>query len=228
MTVRRLLLTAAGMAGIAAALTVLTPSFPVMAEVLAHPQRSADQAGPDTVVLAAVGLLAWSCWAWGALGLVLTAASALPGVLGRAARAAVRAVLPAGARRSAAVLLGVGLGVAGPVVGIALPVGPASAAVLSTVPDWPSAPSGADVRTGDTVPDWPRDAPSDPGRHVVVRGECLWSIAETRLQQDRGRPPSDGEVAAAVQAWWAANDAVIGPDPDRLFPGQVLLPPGSP
>jgi hypothetical protein len=32
-------------------------------------------------------------------------------------------------------------------------------------------------------------------------------------------------VAAAVQAWWRTNAAVIGPDPDLLLPGQVLQPP---
>jgi nucleoid-associated protein YgaU len=32
-------------------------------------------------------------------------------------------------------------------------------------------------------------------------------------------------VAAAVDAWWHANAAVIGPDPDLLLPGQVLRPP---
>src|SRR5688500_13047794 len=106
MTVRRLLLTTAAMTALAAALDVLTPAFPVMAEAVAHPQRTADGTGPDALVLAAAGLLAWLTWAWGALGLVLTAASALPGFLGAAARFAVHVVLPAGARRSAAVVLG--------------------------------------------------------------------------------------------------------------------------
>jgi hypothetical protein len=32
-------------------------------------------------------------------------------------------------------------------------------------------------------------------------------------------------VAAATHAWWQANVDVIGPDPDRLLPGQVLVPP---
>ena len=38
MSVRRLLLTAATMAGIATALAVLAPPFPVMTDALAHPQ----------------------------------------------------------------------------------------------------------------------------------------------------------------------------------------------
>jgi nucleoid-associated protein YgaU len=63
---------------------------------------------------------------------------------------------------------------------------------------------------------------------VVVRGDCLWHIAADRLRQQQGRAPTDGEVALAVRAWWTANAAVIGPDPDLLLPGQVLRPPSPP
>src|SRR3954451_1168637 len=131
MSIRRLLLTAAAMAAIAVALTALAPPFPAMAEALTDPQRTVDRAGADTVVLAGAGLLAWLCWSWGALGLVLTAASALPGVLGAVARTALHVVLPAGARRSAAVLLGLGLGVAGPLLATALPSAPTASAAAT-------------------------------------------------------------------------------------------------
>jgi hypothetical protein len=50
-------------------------------------------------------------------------------------------------------------------------------------------------------------------------------VAE-RLLNEGGTPPTDGEIARAVQAWWTTNADVIGADPDRLFPGQVLRPPG--
>jgi hypothetical protein len=244
MSIRRLLLTAAAMAAIAAALTTLAPAFPAMTEALAHPQRTADRTGADALVLAGAGLLAWLCWAWGALGLALTAASAIPGLLGSGARAALYVVLPAGARRSAALLLGLGLGVAGPVFATALPSAPAAAAAVgdgtaspvnrpsAAVPDWPG-PSLA-VGTDDAVPDWPGapapdTAPAHPlGSHVVVRGDCLWSVAEVWLLEEQGRAPSASEVAVAVQVWWSTNRAVIGPDPDRLLPGQVLEPPRPP
>jgi hypothetical protein len=72
------------------------------------------------------------------------------------------------------------------------------------------------------VPDWP--AAVDDA-HVVLRGECLWDIAAADLVRRSGAPPTDGEVAAAVDAWWHANADVIGPDPDLLLPGQVLRPP---
>ena len=119
MSIRRLVATAAAMALIAGALAALTPDLSSMAGTLASAQRTADTAGPDVLVMSAAGLLAWAVWGWGALGLALTAASALPGMLGGAARLALHVVLPAGARRGAALALGLGLGVAGPLLGTA-------------------------------------------------------------------------------------------------------------
>ena len=224
MSIRRLGVTAAVMALVAAALAWLTPDFSAIGGALATAQRTADTAGPDALVISAAGLLAWAVWAWGALGLLLTAASALPGILGGAARVAVHVVLPAGARRSAALALGLGLGVAGPLLGTAALITPTPAAAADAwtpatgVPDWPApAPQGP-------APDWPTAAAS-VGSHVVVRGDCLWHIASDRLLAQQGRTPTDGEVAAATQAWWRANASVIGPDPDVLLPGQVLAPP---
>ena len=231
MTARRLLGTAIGMALIAGALAVLTPSVGDSWSALRHPQATADQVGPDVLVLHLTGLLAWLVWAWGVTGLTLTAASALPGSAGRLASGTLRRVLPAGARRVAAVALGVGLGLAPPVLGVA--IGPAGGTAVAQesaqgpsnealVPDWPVTPLPA---AGD-LPDWPQ-APA-AGEHVVVRGDCLWDIAERRLATSAGRDPGPAEVAAAVRAWWQANADVIGADPDRLLPGQVLRPPALP
>jgi nucleoid-associated protein YgaU len=234
MSVVRLATTAVAMAVVGLLLRALTPDFGDMAEALTAPQRTADTAGPDVLVLAAAAVLAWTVWAWGALGLALTAASALPGLVGQAARSLSHAVLPAGARRGAALLLGVGLGVAGPLVSTVtgvVPLPAATAAPTAGAPDWPeqSPPLG--------VPDWPAVSPSvaappdwpagpEAGdQHVVVRGDCLWHIAAERLLDQLDRPPTDGEVARAVHAWWTANADVIGPDPDSLLPGQVLRPP---
>jgi hypothetical protein len=236
MSVRRLLLTTTGMAGIAWALAGLVPDVPVMTDVLGHPQHTADTSGADTLVLAAVGVLAWLVWAWGTLGLALTAISALPGVLGTAAGNVLRVVLPAGARRTAALALGVSLGVTGPFVATAWPTAAAAAAVardaapdwpVVSPADWPLAAAPATTTDRGTVPDWPRTSPtSATDVHVVVRGDCLWSIAEAGLARDHRRVPSAGEVADAVTAWWSANDTVIGPDPDVLLPGQILRGPG--
>jgi nucleoid-associated protein YgaU len=242
MSIRRLVTTTAVMALVGVLLSALTPSFAEMAASLATPQRTADTVGPDALVLSAAGLLAWTVWAWGALGLALTAATALPGVLGGCADLAVRVVLPAGARRAAALTLGLGLGVAGPLLGTAvqLVAVPAAAAPTAPVPDWPGHPDPAapgPAAIPPAVPDWPvppgagapapvPDWPADS--HVVLRGDCLWHIAAGRLQQGLGRPPTDAEVAHDVRAWWTANAHVIGPDPDVLLPGQVLRPPDRP
>src|SRR3954462_9638006 len=137
---------------------------------------------------------------WGVLGLALTAASALPGMVGGAARLATHVVLPAGPPRTPALVLGLGLGVAPPLAGVATTVlaTPAVAAVPAAgVPDWPAArPSdhrAQEPTVDDPVPDWPYTAPVLPqgGEHVVMRGDCLWHIAESRLLASSGAPPTD-------------------------------------
>jgi nucleoid-associated protein YgaU len=238
MSIRRLLVTAAAMAVVAAVLGELTPPLPVITGTLTAAQRTVDTQGPDVLITSAAGLLAWAVWIWGALGLSLTAASALPGVAGGAARLALQVALPAGARRSAALLLGLGLGVTAPLAGAALPgLGPAASATApaaEAVPDWPLLSPPAETAP---VSDWPTAAappavPSQPspaaGERVVVRGDCLWHIAADSLRGQLGRPPTEGEVATAVHVWWIANADVIGPDPDLLLPGQVLRPPPGP
>jgi nucleoid-associated protein YgaU len=251
MSVRRLVSTTTAMAAVAWVLALLTPSFAEMTHALLSAQRTADSAGAEALVLAGAGLLAWGVWAWGALGLLLTAVSALPGALGDAADTLTGVVLPRGARRGAALALGIGLGVAGPLAGTTLVVvtAPAASADVTSapVPDWPGALPGHGAlpdRPGDTggatgpvpgpaaapsavpaLPDWP--APPAAGDHVVVRGDCLWDIAAAHLSGHLGRAAAAPEIARATSAWWAANAAVIGPDPDVLLPGQVLRPPSA-
>jgi hypothetical protein len=243
MSIRRLAVAGLAMALIAVALAALTPGLSAMAGSLTAPQRTVDTAGPDALVISAVGLAAWAIWAWGALGLTLTAGSALPGMAGALARVVLHAVLPVGARRSAALALGLGIGVAAPLLGTAtaLVATPASAAApawsTGDVPDWPVAVPDGTRAVPDrsapaahpeaAVPDWPTGERA-AGSQVVVRGDCLWHIAAARLMEIRGNNPTDGEVAAEVQAWWTANADVIGPDPDLLLPGQVLRPPAAP
>ncbi|NEK85352.1 LysM peptidoglycan-binding domain-containing protein [Blastococcus saxobsidens] len=242
MSVLRLLGTALGMSAIAACLTALAPSLAESVGALSVPQATVDAAGADVLVLHLVGLLAWLAWAWGALGLLLTAASALPGLAGDLAAGTVRRVLPAGARRAAAIALGIGLGIAPPALGVAAGAVDgttttqelARPTVRSAVPDW--AASTVPERQPTHVPDWAAPAPAGvpdwpqvaAGEHVVVRGDCLWSIAERRLAAGTGSEPTSAEVAVAVRAWWQANADVIGPDPDLLLPGQVLRPPVLP
>ena len=208
MSVRRLVLTTVAMAVVALLLGRLAPAFPDAVAALTRAQRTVDTEGADALLVAAAGLAAWAVWAWGALGLLLAAASVAPGFVGRVAALLARVVLPAGARRGAAVALGLGL--ATPLlVGAVVPV---ERIVLVAAPT-------------PAVPDWPAEAPDT---HVVVPGDCLWTIAADRLRTTHEAPPTDADVASAVQGWWSVNADVIGPDADLILPGQVLRPPDRP
>lgn len=58
---------------------------------------------------------------------------------------------------------------------------------------------------------------------VVVRGDSLWSIVGERL----GPLATDADIAAAWPAWFEVNREIIGDDPSRLVPGQVLVAPSD-
>ena len=236
MSIRRLLGTTAAMAAAAVGLRAVTPDLAAVGDAGLDLQQAVDAAGAETVLLSGIAALAWAVWLWGALGLILTALSALPGVAGTIARALTRCLLPAGARRAAALALGVGLVTSAPLVAGCTPASgalPQAVAVASAqgpaapahgpVADWPetSAPTPA-PSTPAAAPDWPAPVRDE---HVVLRGECLWDIAAADLARRTGGSPTDDDVATAVDAWWHANAAVIGPEPDLLLPGQVLRPP---
>ncbi|MGY1693468.1 LysM peptidoglycan-binding domain-containing protein [Geodermatophilus sp. SYSU D00814] len=229
----RLVATTAVMAAVAAGLRALTPDLPALPASGLDLQHVVDTSGPETLLLTGVAALAWLVWAWGALGLALTALSALPGLAGAAARVLLRGLLPASGRRAAALALGIGLVAAPALTACTTTAGapvvvPAADTRAPAVPDWPlRAPPLA-------VPDWPAPpgpaaVPDRPGpataEHVVLRGECLWSIAEADLRARTGRHPTGAQTLAAVDRWHTANAAVIGDDPDLLLPGQVLRPP---
>lgn len=64
-----------------------------------------------------------------------------------------------------------------------------------------------------------RGAASEP--LVVRRGDTLWDLAARCL----GPEATDEEIAAEWPRWYAVNRDVVGPDPDRILPGQQLVPP---
>jgi hypothetical protein len=81
-----------------------------------------------------------------------------------------------------------------------------------------------------SLPRRPGPHPDPAGAHVagprsvvVSPGDSLWRIAAADL------PPgaSPARVCAHWHALYAANRAVIGPDPDRIEPGQHLFLPGK-
>ena len=65
--------------------------------------------------------------------------------------------------------------------------------------------------------------PAQREAHVVIvqPGDTLWAIAQRSLPSGS----SDAEIARSCAAWFAANHAVIGADPDLIFPHQHLHPP---
>jgi nucleoid-associated protein YgaU len=248
--------TCVAMAGTGWLLAALGPDTEQVRRAVTTPQALVDTAGPDALLLVAAATAGWLCWAWGALGLLLTGLSALPGAAGRAAGLLLVVVLPAGARRAAAVAVGLSLAAAGPAaVGAACQPAVAAPALVEagTGTDRPgpletgrprahpivqAAGAALDPATAPTgpappaPPDWPSSpspgpGPTDPSAaHMVLRGDCLWDIAADRMARLRpGLPVTDADLAIEVQAWWQANEAVIGPDPDLLLPGQVLQPP---
>lgn len=204
-------------------------------------------ASADELLALAAATLALVIAAWLLVGTVLEVLAHVPGRIGRAAQVWAEHLTPALARRIAAFLLGVGVGVAGgPSQAVASPR-PSATAVSVTDPGLvptpsapgPSAPdpgfSPAPVAPGFT-PTAPRVRPqADPAllggrvapradREVVVhRGDTLWSIAARHL----GPQASDAEIAWAWPRWFDLNRALIGDDPDVILPGQILRVPGA-
>lgn len=101
------------------------------------------------------------------------------------------------------------------------------AAGTPPVPSGPS-PSGTSPSNEDPPPSTlqppaaPGEAAAGPSSSgcdvVVVLGDALWDLARARLPP--GATPT--QVAAATQALYVANAAVVGADPDLILPGQVL------
>ncbi len=189
---------------------------------------------PEDALLGALALVGALVLLWLLLGAALEALARVPGAVGRAAERASAAVSPRVVRRAAALALGVGLG-AGPSVGPALAASAHTVALVVTEsvagpaplpdPGWSAPPDPGWTPTAPTVRRQPdvsvvsgRVTARDPGEVVVRRGDTLWSIAARHL----GEGATDAEVAAAWPRWYAANRAVVGPDPDLLRPGQVL------
>jgi LysM repeat protein len=67
----------------------------------------------------------------------------------------------------------------------------------------------------------PRHSTPTVGAVVVQPGDSLWRIAARHLPAGY----SEADVARAWPRWYAANRATIGPDPNVIQPGQVLLRP---
>lgn len=207
-------------------------------------------AGPTSVeelVIAGSAAAALALLLWVALGLLASVAAMTPGPLGALSRSVRDTIAPETVRRSAAVLLGVAvMSSCGPTSAVAshgaaqhetrsaaqagspaptpvwgesaelVPSGPPEpAAPMAPAPDWTPQPTRALPSVTLTAP---RAQVSAPSEVTVRRGDTLWDLAAAYLAPEA----TDAEVAAEWQRWYAANRDVIGADPDRILPGQVL------
>jgi nucleoid-associated protein YgaU len=96
----------------------------------------------------------------------------------------------------------------------------------ATAPD-PAFGVGAPPATPDLGPLAPKPhSPSTattPRTVTVVQGDSLWAIAARHL----GPNPTRQQIAREWPRWYAANRAVIGPNPNVIRVGQVLDVPGA-
>ena len=59
--------------------------------------------------------------------------------------------------------------------------------------------------------------------YVVEPGDSLWRIAASVLRSNGDDEPSSADIARFWPTIYAANRALIGDDPNLIFPGQRLL-----
>jgi hypothetical protein len=169
-----------------------------------------DRALSDSAAAVAVG-----CAVWGWFVMTVTVVEAARGADAAVRRLGAGCRAPHGVRRL--VLLGCGAAILSTTSPAALAdegaPGPAQGAALLSglpLPDRAVAPTrstAAPSRTG------PR-----PRTVVVSPGDTLWSIAAEELPAGA----SDQRITTRWHVVYAANRALIGPDPDVIRPGQRL------
>ncbi len=64
---------------------------------------------------------------------------------------------------------------------------------------------------------------------TVVEGDNLWSLSETELHSQLGRPPTTTEVTDYWQSVIEANEGTLqSGNPDLIYPGETIVMPGAP
>jgi hypothetical protein len=59
---------------------------------------------------------------------------------------------------------------------------------------------------------------------IISPGDNMWTLAESRLHEVIGRPPTDAETGPYWRRVVQANrDRIRSGDPDLIFPGEVLI-----
>lgn len=219
----------------AAVVSVLQPDWATVIPHLRSPRTWLATEGMDGVSGDLAMSALWLLSLWLALGILLSTLSHLPGAGGRVCAVAVRLTLPRWARRYLVTLTGVTL-VFAPLessLAAAMTAPPSAAVAVAVVTQDVSTTEHPD--TTDT-PGWPMtpaasppEAPQDEATVTVRPGDSLWLIAARHnfAAADQA-PPSQADIAAECQRWYAANMATIGKDPDLIRPGLHLhAPPPS-
>jgi hypothetical protein len=186
--------------------------------VARHPGGGFD--GRLTGACAAVAVVA-AGWLWLAVAAVVVEATRIgvprpPG--GR------RWLAPAALRRAVLVACG-----AATIAGLALPAAEAAAPGRRSPPDTAGGRPTPSLTVASVVAGALRDdRHRQPDPVVAVQpGDCLWRIAARDLAHRQGSPAGRIQVddAAVDRRWreiYAANRAVIGPDPDLIRPAERL------
>ncbi len=221
------------------------PSTRLIAE-LSAPHAWLERVGPDRAGAELAEAVLWCAGAWLAIGLAAALVAATPSAdgkaLGRLAGRLAHAVLPGVLHRL--VVGAAGLGIVLTPTAAAISTGAAAVAAAPApawptgapepAPAWPTGPATSErSSTGQRAPAESGVSASARGRtptraSVFVRpGDSLWAIAAAHLPDSA----SNADIARCWPQWYAANRAVIGPDPSLIRPGQVLtepVPEGSP
>ncbi|WP_163547580.1 LysM peptidoglycan-binding domain-containing protein [Candidatus Frankia nodulisporulans] len=149
-------------------------------------------AAPEQGLVTIIAAVAWLCLLWLCLGVLLAAAAAIPGGLGRLSGALARLVLPRAMRRLVEVSLGVTL-VAG--------IGP----VMTALPAMANPVVPANPGAGVTAAAWP-----DLDRQAVSR---------TPLTADLSRPSMSTAPTLPPATPAHSGDAAVSPSPTLSVPG---------
>lgn len=205
----------------AATLSWVAPAPAAVLSALRHPQEWVGMHGADVAILTMTVGVCWLLLGWLGLAVAIGLAGRLPGVAGRVARVLATLVLPRVLRQTAALALGVGLVTAGG--SAAADPGPVRPPVSGAAVDWPIQPPSAPAPPNVPPPVCGGPPVGDPidGVVVVEAGDTLWAIAAGH--RSPGSTPD--QIVAAVTEWYETNRAVIGADPDLIYPGQRLMPP---
>lgn len=177
-------------------------------------------AAPADAVADVAAVLALVAWTWLLLGAIVTIAD---GVTRRPGSSLARRVAPPTWRRLVLAAVGIGALSAPAAVAHASPGEPPSEVTVAARHDPGRAPATvAEAIRGLPLPDRPYGRLAailaDPKRVVVRPGDSLWAIAERHL----GPQASAAAIETEWPRWYAANRALIGPDPDLITPGMVL------